>query len=204
MTRRVGSPPPRLQNASAATNTSSKTKTASAPPTIHGTPAIIPVDNITHTTSSAKCLSHGSSSALVLTGGRGGGLSTPRELSTEHVQPATSLPLTRQARGTPPRRGWHLRTNPIEGIIPMLEYPHHWLTRLHAPVPGGQVIAGSYPDAVAAGLAAAVELYDRRTLLGEHDRALRAEVVVDDELAVFIPGTRTPGHDQDHNRDRLV
>ena len=42
------------------------------------------------------------------------------------------------------------------------------------------------------------------SLLGEHDRALRAEVVVEDELAVFIPGTRTAGHDQDHNRDRLV
>ena len=44
MTRRVGSP--RLQNASAATNTSSETKTASVPTTIHGTQAI-PADNIT-------------------------------------------------------------------------------------------------------------------------------------------------------------
>ncbi len=35
MTRLVGSP--RLQNASAATKTSSETKTASAPTTIHGT-----------------------------------------------------------------------------------------------------------------------------------------------------------------------
>ena len=46
MTRRVGSPSPRLQNASAATNTSSATKTASVSTTIHGTQAI-PANNIT-------------------------------------------------------------------------------------------------------------------------------------------------------------
>jgi len=44
MTRSVGSP--RLQNASAATNASSETKTASVPTTIHGTQAI-PAGNIT-------------------------------------------------------------------------------------------------------------------------------------------------------------
>lgn len=89
----------------------------------------------------------------------------------------------------------------------MFEYPQHWLTRLHDPVPGDQVIAGtagSYSAAVAAGLAAAVELSDQRAQLGEGDRALRAEVVVEHEMAVFIPGTRAPGHDQGQHRDRLV
>ncbi len=63
MTRRIGSP--RLQNASVATNTSSETKTASVPATIHGTQAI-PSDNITAHTSCATFFCHGSSSPLVI------------------------------------------------------------------------------------------------------------------------------------------
>jgi len=63
MTRRVGSR--RLQNASVAANTSSETKTASVPTTIHGT-QVIPSDNITAHTSCATFLCHGFSSPLVV------------------------------------------------------------------------------------------------------------------------------------------
>jgi len=63
MTRRVGVG--RRQNARAATNTSSKTKTAAAPRTIHGTQAVSS-DDTTAPSSCAECLSRGSSSALVI------------------------------------------------------------------------------------------------------------------------------------------
>jgi len=73
---------------------------------------------------------------------------------------------------------------------------HHWLARPVTPHPGDQATAGQATeraDAYGAGLAAALTLYDRRTLLDDHTTLL-IEISVDTEVVAWLPITPLDNH----------
>lgn len=81
---------------------------------------------------------------------------------------------------------------------------HQWLARPVDPHPGDQAVAGTTTErtgAIGAGLAAALELYDRRALLGNHSPVV-IEVSVDTEVIGWVPITPVDAHLPD--RDGVV